>query len=53
MVIVFVLATLALTGLVATLIELHRDGFRAVATDWTRVAERDIVSDAESSMIYR
>lgn len=53
MFIILLLAALALTGLVATIIELRRDGFRAVATDWTRVAEHDSFQDAESSPIYR
>lgn len=53
MVIIIVLAALALTGLVATIVELRRDGFHAVATDWTRVAERDSIQAAESSPTYR
>lgn len=53
MVVIILLAALALVGVVATLVELRRDGFRAVATDWTRVAERDSLSDAETSLIYR
>lgn len=53
MVIIILLAVLALAGVVSTVIELRRDGFRPVATDWTRVAERDIIQNAESAPIYR
>ena len=53
MVIIIVLATLALAGVIATLVELRRDGFRPVPTDWTRVAERDSIQHAESAPIYR
>ena len=53
MFIIILLAALALVGLVATFIEIRRDGFHAVATDWTRVAERDVVRDAESTVAYR
>lgn len=53
MFIIIVLAALAIIGLVATIVEIHRDGFRPVETDWTRVAERDTVQDAESTVAYR
>jgi len=53
MVIIILLATLALAGVIATLVELGRDGFRPIATDWTRVAERDTAQNAESAPIYR
>ncbi|MGV2982290.1 hypothetical protein ACNPNP_01180 [Microbacterium sp. AGC85] len=53
MVIIILLATLALAGVIATLVELGRDGFRPIATDWTRVAERDTARNAESAPIYR
>ncbi|WP_182255189.1 hypothetical protein [Microbacterium esteraromaticum] len=41
MFIVLIIAALALWALVATVVELRRDGFRRSATDWTRVAEND------------
>jgi hypothetical protein len=53
MVIIILLVALTLAGVVATLVELRRDGFQAVATDWTRVSERDNPGDAESALIYR
>lgn len=53
MVILILLAVLAGVGLVATVIEVRRDGFHAVATDWSRVAERDALDSAESTTSYR
>lgn len=53
MVIIFLLAALALIGIVATLVELRRDGFRPVETDWTRVAEHDSIQIAEPTPTYR
>lgn len=53
MFIIILLAALALTGLVATIIELRRDGFHAAPTNWTRVAEHSSSQDAESAHIYR
>lgn len=38
---------------IATLIELRRDGFRAVPTDWSRVAGRDTIDSAEARHLYR
>lgn len=42
MVLLIALAVLALWMLVATLREVRRDGHRAVPTDWSRVAGRDV-----------
>lgn len=50
MFIFIVLVVLALIGIVATVIEIRRDGYQAVATDWTRVAEFDA---PESAATYR
>ncbi|MFK0403128.1 hypothetical protein ACIQTT_12410 [Microbacterium sp. NPDC090225] len=41
MVLLILLAALALWALVATVVELRRDGYRPTPTDWNRVAERD------------
>jgi len=41
MFIVIVLSVLALWAVIATIVELRRDGFRATPTDWARVAEND------------
>jgi hypothetical protein len=38
MIIVIVLGALAIWGIVATVVELRRDGYRPVPTDWSRVA---------------
>lgn len=53
MFIIVLLAVLGIIGLVATFVEIHRDGFRPVETDWTRVAEHDALHDAESTVAYR
>jgi len=53
MFIIILLAVLAAVGLVATFVEIRRDGFRPVATDWARVAERDAIHDAEPTVTYR
>lgn len=45
MIIVIVLAALAIWGIAATAIEVRRDGYRAVPTDWARVAEHDLPAD--------
>ncbi|MFE6734791.1 hypothetical protein [Microbacterium sp. NPDC057650] len=38
MFIVILLSAVALWGLISTVVELCRDGYRAVPTDWSRVA---------------
>jgi len=35
------IAALAIWGLIATVVELRRDGYRATPTDWSRVAGVD------------
>ncbi|MBO9625729.1 MAG: hypothetical protein J7484_05065 [Microbacterium sp.] len=42
MILVFALIALGVWALVATVIELRRDGYRAAPTDWSRVAGRDV-----------
>lgn len=41
MFIAIVIAALAVWGLIATVIEVRRDGYHAVRTDWSRVAGTD------------
>lgn len=41
MVLLILLAALILWALVATVVELRRDGYRAIPTDWNRVVERE------------
>ncbi|QNA93837.1 MULTISPECIES: hypothetical protein [unclassified Microbacterium] len=53
MFLILALLLLALWAIVATVVELRRDGYRRTPTDWTRVAERDIVQQAESGHTYR
>ncbi|WP_278249356.1 hypothetical protein [Microbacterium sp. SD291] len=38
MILVIALIALSIWGIVATVIELRRDGYRPVSTDWSRVA---------------
>lgn len=51
MFILILLSILGLTGLVLTIVEVRRDGFRAVRTDWSRVADHD--AGATSTLSYR
>ena len=40
MILLLLLGLLAISGIVATLVNLRTDGYRQVPTDWIRVAER-------------
>ena len=55
MFILIVLGILALIGVVATVIDVARDGYRRVPTDRTRVAEYSIdpIDRAEQSLLLR
>lgn len=53
MILVIALLALAAWATVATVIELHRDGYRRTPTDWSRVAGRDLNQHAESGHVYR
>lgn len=53
MVILILLALLAVIGIVATLVDTYRDGYRPVQTDWAQVAEHDALRDASTSISYR
>lgn len=53
MFLIIALIALAVWALVATVIELRRDGYRRVPTDWSRVAARDALDRAESGQVYR
>ncbi|MDN3445938.1 hypothetical protein [Microbacterium sp. APC 3901] len=53
MILIIALMALAAWALVATVIELRRDGHRRVPTDWTRVAERDALDGTEVGHSYR
>lgn len=53
MVILIALLALAAWALVATVVELRRDGYHRVPTDWSRVAGRDALDRAEAGHTYR
>jgi len=47
MVLLIALIAVIIWALVATVVEVRRDGYRAVPTDWTRVAGRDTIGHPE------
>ncbi len=53
MILVIALLALAAWALVATVVELRRDGYRRVPTDWNRVAARDPLDVPELPRTYR
>jgi hypothetical protein len=53
MILIILLIALAAWGVIASIVELRRDGYRRTPTDWSRVAGRDIGQHAESGHIYR
>ncbi|ALX65847.1 hypothetical protein [Microbacterium sp. XT11] len=58
MILIIALLVLAGWAIVATIIEVRRDGYRAVPTDWTRVAPaerhgREALDSAEIGRIHR
>lgn len=53
MFILIALLALGVWALVATVIELRRDGYRRVPTDWSRVAEQDSLDRAGAGHVYR
>ncbi|WCM55581.1 hypothetical protein [Microbacterium sp. EF45047] len=53
MIIAILLAALALWGVIATIIEVRRDGYRPVPTDWSRVAGIDAAQHPEPGVGYR
>lgn len=46
MFIILLLIALSIWGVVATVIDVRRDGYRATPTDWSRVAQSDRVQAA-------
>ena len=48
MFIIIVLSALTLWAVIATIVELRRDGFRRTPTDWNRVAESERTARGES-----
>lgn len=53
MILVIALIAIAVWGIAATVVELRRDGYRRVPTDWSRVAGRDVRDQAEALHGYR
>ncbi|MCI1018852.1 hypothetical protein HWD99_09465 [Microbacterium sp. C5A9] len=53
MVILILLLALSAWAIVATVVELRRDGYRQEPTDWTRLGGRDTLDRAESGHTYR
>ncbi|GAA1228831.1 hypothetical protein JOF42_000178 [Microbacterium phyllosphaerae] len=53
MFILIALLALGVWALVATVIELRRDGYRRIPTDWSRVSGRDALDRAEAGRVYR
>ena len=53
MILLIALIAIAAWATVATILEVRRDGYRPTATDWSRVAGRDSLHQAESGHVYR
>lgn len=53
MVLLIIISAIAVWAIIATVLEVRRDGYRPTPTDWTRVAGRDSLQQAESGHVYR
>jgi hypothetical protein len=53
MVLLILLFALVIWAVVATFVELRRDGYRPTPTDWSRVAGQDALSQADPGHVYR
>ena len=53
MFILLALLALVIWAVIATVVELRRDGYRHQPTDWGQVAGRDATDDAHSGHAYR
>lgn len=53
MILIIALAAIVIWAVVASVVELRRDGYRQADTDWSRVAGRDALHRAESGHVYR
>lgn len=51
MFIIILLSSLALWGIVSTIIEVRRGGPRSVATDWSRVADHDLAPHDRAELV--
>ncbi|WP_217184870.1 hypothetical protein [Streptomyces sp. AC495_CC817] len=53
MILVIALFLLGVWALVATVIELRRDGYRRTPTDWSRIAAHEVLDRAEAGHAFR
>lgn len=53
MILLLVLLALGAWAAIATIVELRRDGYRRVPTDWNRVAQHDAIDGAAPGHVYR
>ncbi|WP_199399134.1 hypothetical protein [Zhihengliuella sp. ISTPL4] len=53
MVLLILLLALIIWAVAATVVELHRDGYRRTPTDWRRVAGSDALHRADPGHGYR
>ncbi len=52
MILLLILLALGAWAAIATIVELRRDGYRRVPTDWNRVAQHDPLDSAVSGHVY-
>jgi len=53
MILLIALLVLGAWALIGTIVELRRDGYRRMPTDWSRVADHDTLDRAEAGHTYR
>ncbi|WP_309126956.1 hypothetical protein [Microbacterium sp.] len=53
MFIAIIIAALVIWALIATVVELRRDGYRAAPTEWSRLGGVEPLQRAESQSAYR
>lgn len=53
MILIIALVAIMIWGIVATILDVRQDGYRATPTDWSRVAGRDALQDADPGHTYR
>ncbi|WP_168429048.1 hypothetical protein [Microbacterium sp. K36] len=53
MLLLILLLALVIWAVVATFVELRRDGYRPTPTDWSRVTGQDALSQADPGHVYR
>lgn len=53
MLLLILLLALSIWAVIATFVELRRDGYRRTPTDWSRVTGQDALSQADHGHVYR